>query len=88
MNLEAFNARWLGNDGGERANKDPFLNDLCDLMVRATSPRSFAALTASFAKAKPKDAEGVLESLASLGLLVSFDGPEARVWQGGAGRCT
>jgi len=23
MNLDAFNARWLGNDGGERANKDP-----------------------------------------------------------------
>lgn len=32
MQLDAFNARWLGNDGGERANKDPFLNDLCDLL--------------------------------------------------------
>ena len=32
MDIAAFQARWLGNEGGERANKDPFLNDLCDLL--------------------------------------------------------
>jgi hypothetical protein len=32
MDIAAFHARWLGNEGGERANKDPFLNDLCDLL--------------------------------------------------------
>lgn len=28
MDIAAFNARWLGNEGGERANKDSFLCDL------------------------------------------------------------
>lgn len=32
MDITAFQARWLGNEGGERANNDPFLNDLCDLL--------------------------------------------------------
>jgi hypothetical protein len=54
-----------------------------DLMARGASARSLAAVTASFAKAKPKDVESVLESLSSLGLLVAFDGPEGRLWQGG-----
>ena len=59
-----------------------------DLMARAPSARSLAAVAAAFAKAKPKDVEAVLDSLASLGLLVSFDGPDGRLWQGGAGRAT
>lgn len=32
MDIAAFHARWLGNEGGERANEDPFLNDLCSLI--------------------------------------------------------
>lgn len=52
-----------------------------DLMARAPSPRSLAAVTSAFAKARPKDVETVLESLASLGLLVSFDAPDGRHWQ-------
>ena len=55
-----------------------------DLMARAPSPRSLAAVTSAFAKAKPKDVEPVLESLASLGLLVSFDAPDGRHWQASA----
>ena len=55
-----------------------------DLMARAPSPRSLAAVTSAFAKAKPKDVEPVLESLASLGLLVSFDASDGRHWQAAA----
>ena len=55
-----------------------------DLMARAPSPRSLAAVASAFAKAKPKDVETVLESLASLGLLVSFDAPDGRHWQAAA----
>ncbi|MDX9734352.1 MAG: class I SAM-dependent DNA methyltransferase [Thermoanaerobaculia bacterium] len=55
-----------------------------DLMARAPSPRSLAAVTSAFAKAKPKDVETVLESLASLGLLVSFDASDGRHWQAAA----
>lgn len=32
MDIAAFHARWLGNEGGERANEDPFLIGLCDLI--------------------------------------------------------
>ena len=32
-----------------------------DLMARAPSPRSLAAVASAFAKAKPKDVEPVLE---------------------------
>ena len=52
-----------------------------DLMARAPSPRSLASVASAFAKAKPKDVEAVLDSLASLGLLVSFDAPDGRHWQ-------
>ncbi|MBP7675783.1 MAG: hypothetical protein KBB14_05630 [Thermoanaerobaculia bacterium] len=55
-----------------------------DLMARAPSPQPLAAVTSAFAKAKPKDVEAVLESLASLGLLVSFDAPDGRHWQAAA----
>lgn len=55
-----------------------------DLMARLGGARSLAAVASSFAKAKPKDVEPVLESLASLGLLVSFGAPEGRHWQAAA----
>lgn len=55
-----------------------------DLMARAPSPRSLVSVSSAFAKAKPKDVETVLESLASLGLLVSFDAPDGRHWQAAA----
>ncbi|MBK9090808.1 MAG: hypothetical protein IPL90_17910 [Holophagales bacterium] len=55
-----------------------------DLMARAPSPRSLADVASAFAKSKPKDVEAVLDSLASLGLLVSFDAPDGRHWQAAA----
>ena len=57
-----------------------------DLMARAASPRPLAAVTSAFAKARPKDVEAVLDSLASLGLLVSYDAPDGRHWQAVASR--
>src|SRR5215217_5842542 len=32
MNLDAFSARWAASGEGERANKDSFLNELCDVL--------------------------------------------------------
>ncbi len=55
-----------------------------DLLARAPSPRSLADVVSAFAKSKPKDVETVLDSLASLGLLVSFDAPGGRHWQAAA----
>lgn len=53
-----------------------------DLLARGGEARSLATVASAFSKAKPKDVEAVLESLSSLGLLVAFDGPEGRLWQG------
>ena len=84
--------RWLRpefqNPGGAKAATQEALPEriaaVRDLMGRGGRARSLASVASAFAKAKPKDVEPVLESLASLGLLVAFDGPEGRLWQGGS----
>jgi hypothetical protein len=32
MNLSSFISRWSASSGAERANKDSFLNELCDVL--------------------------------------------------------
>jgi hypothetical protein len=78
MTVAEFIAKWSASGAAERANK-----------VRETlqaSKRSLSAPEAAklFKGAKLTEVEAVLESLSSLGLVLSFEASGIRRWRAGA----
>ncbi len=53
-----------------------------DLLRQGGAP-TFAMIRTSFAGAKPKELQGILDSLAALGLAVSHEEPDGRKWTAG-----
>ncbi len=55
-----------------------------DWALQLRAPVALTDATGAFAGARPADVEPVLDSLAALGLLRSFESPEGRRWSGAA----
>jgi hypothetical protein len=108
VDTSTFIAKWKDSAASERANKDSFLNDLCDVPgVPRPDPKTgdpdrdrYAAIrnliatsggaqqrwtigraAAAFKGSRKKEVESVLDSLAALGLLISFDTGEGKCWR-------
>lgn len=86
--VEAFIARWAPSQAAERANKDSFLNELCDLLEVARPGVAGAGGDYVFEFPVPNRlADGRatthfadLEGLAMLGQLVASGQGAGRVW--------
>jgi hypothetical protein len=94
QSLEAFVNRWVASGAAERANKDSFLNELCDvlgvarpnpavgdLVAKGAAEWTVADVAAAFKGAKKADVEDVLDSLAALGILAAFETRKTRRWK-------
>ena len=75
QSITAFVEKWVRSEASER------IAGIRDLVQSTDAAWTTETVARSFKNAQVESVEPVLESLAAVGVLVAFEGPEGRRWK-------